>query len=89
MRKCNSVQFIADLKAQKSGTAKHFDHQMVLCKANKLPFNRKLRSAILAVDVLEGSPSIGNTVQVERYFEGCDEAYEVLCQGYSVAMYLA
>ena len=89
MTECNSVQFIADLKAQKPGTAKHFDHQMILCEADKLPFNRKLRSAILAVGVLEDSPSIGNTDQAEKYFEACEEAYEVLCRGYGVALYLA
>ena len=83
------MQFIADLKAQKPGMAKNFDHQMILCEVDKLPFNRKLRSATLAIGVLEESPSIANTDQAERYYESCEEAYVVLCRGYGVALYLA
>ena len=89
MTECNSVQFIADLRGQKPGTAKHVEHQLVLCEADKLTFNRKLRSASTAVVVLGDSPSVVTTDQAEKYYEACEEAYEVLCRGYGVAHYLA
>ena len=87
---CNSVQFIADLKSGfKPGSQRHFDQQMILCEADKLPFNRKLRSATQAVGILTSNPSIVNTDQAEKYHDACEAAYEVLCRGLDVALYLA
>ena len=87
---CNSVQFIADLKSGfKPGSQRHFDQQMILCEADKLPFNRKLRSATQAVGILTSNPSIVNTDQAEKYHDACEAAYKVLCRGLDVALYLA